>query len=283
MAEFDFFDSLYHALIESNVTEKCRLTTVLQQRFSTADSLSGFNLSTPSNQDNRLIPGCPIKPDLVAPGKVKRRGLGSEMGRASFIHAIAHIEFNAINLALDAAWRFRSMPAQFYTDWLLVASEEAYHFSLLETRLNQLGHDYGDFPAHNGLWEMAEDTSHDVMTRMALVPRVLEARGLDITPFMMKKLTDNGDTETVRLLKIILQDEIGHVRIGSRWFHHCCDQRSLAPVPTFLALIKDHMTCPPKSPFNDQARTQAGFTQLELDELLALERQWVNEIKQQSK
>ncbi len=279
----DFFDQVFACLTETDIAKKCRLTEQLHQLYNSPEKLAGTDLSKPAIEDSGLVPGCPAKPELVAPGNVKRRGLGSEKGRAAFVHAIAHIEFNAINLALDALWRFRAMPPRYYTDWLLVASEEAYHFGLLENRLKELGHAYGDFPSHNSLWDMAEETAHDVMVRMALVPRVLEARGLDITPFMIKKLSGTGDMETVRLLKIILEDEIGHVAIGSRWFHHCCTGRGLEPVPTFLTLVKKHMTSPPKSPFNDKARQQAGFSEQEILELLEMEKKWLKEIKKQSK
>ncbi len=276
----NFFDHVYHCLIETDVAQKCALTKQLYQLYDTVEKLENIDFSASAlEQDNALIPGTPEKPLHVIPSEVKKRGLGSDHGRASFIHSIAHIEFNAINLALDAAWRFRNMPAQFYRDWLDVAAEEAYHFSLLQQRLVKLGFDYGDFPAHNGLWEMAEDTAHDVMTRMALVPRVLEARGLDITPLMMKKLAKAGDHETVELLDIILRDEIRHVGIGSHWFHHCCAQQGVEPIATFLSLIKQYLVCPPKSPFNNEAREGAGFSRGEIDALLAMEQRWLKEVQ----
>ncbi|MCK5727485.1 MAG: ferritin-like domain-containing protein [Thiotrichaceae bacterium] len=210
------------------------------------------------------IPGRPLRPELVAVSKAKQRKLSSEKGRANLIHAICHIEFNAINLALDAVYRFRDMPESFYGDWLQVASEEAYHFSLLSTRLNDMGYQYGDMPAHNGLWESCINTDHDVMVRMALVPRVLEARGLDVTPGIMKRLRGVGDQETVDILKIILRDEIGHVKIGSHWFHHCCKQRQLDSESTFIQLINEYMQGQLRGPFHDEARLQAGFAESEL-------------------
>ncbi|XLM22000.1 ferritin-like domain-containing protein, partial [Chromobacterium piscinae] len=136
----------------------------------------------------------------------------------ALLHAIAHIEFNAVNLALDAAWRFRDMPDGFVDDWLRVAAEEAGHFRLLQGRLAELGFSYGDFPAHDGLWTMCRKTDHDAMIRMALVPRVLEARGLDVTPGIQRRLAGIGDHASVAVLDIILRDEIGHVQIGNRWF-----------------------------------------------------------------
>lgn len=215
-------------------------------------------------------PGRPARPELVPQGGVKQRKLTSEEGRATLIHAITHIEFNAINLALDAVYRFRDMPDDFYTDWLQVAAEEAYHFSLLANRLKLMSYEYGDMPAHNGLWESCVNTDHDVMVRMALVPRVLEARGLDVTPGMMDKLEGIGDQQTVDILKIILRDEIGHVRIGSRWFHYCCEQRSLEPESTFIDLIHQYMSGSLRGPFYKEARLAAGFSEQELESLAKL-------------
>ena len=216
------------------------------------------------------IPGRPDKPDLIPVNQLKQRKLGSELGRATLIHAICHIEFNAINLALDAVYRFREMPDDYYSDWLKVASEEAYHFSLLRARLQEMGYDYGDMPAHNGLWEMVIKTDHDVLIRMALVPRVLEARGLDVTPAMMGRLADAGDTKTVDILKIILRDEIGHVAIGSRWFKFCCEKRELNPEKTFRDLLVEYMGGSLRGPFNNDARLKAGFSQEEMDDLVKL-------------
>ncbi len=214
--------------------------------------------------------GHPDKPELVDPSQVKRRRLGSEQGRAALVHAIAHIEFNAINLALDAVYRFRDMPRQYYFDWLSVAADEARHYRLLSQRLHALGFEYGDFPAHNGLWEMAQRTADDCMKRMALVPRVLEARGLDVTPGMIERLTGVGDMETVRILNVILEEEVRHVKIGSHWFHACCDQRGLEAESTFLALLREHFSGQLRGPFNMPARMQAGFTQREMDAIAAL-------------
>ena len=216
-------------------------------------------------------PGRPEKPPLISPSGLKQRKLGSEKGRATLIHAITHIEFNAINLALDAVYRFRDMPEDFYTDWIQVAYEESYHFSLLNDRLEQLDYHYGDFPAHNGLWEMALKTDHDVLTRMALVPRVLEARGLDVTPAMMEKLAKAGDTKTVNVLKVILRDEIGHVAIGSRWFKFCCQGQGVNdPEKKFRELIQEYMGSGLRGPFYREARIQAGFSQEEMDELIKM-------------
>ena len=212
-------------------------------------------------------PGRPVRPRLVAPRDLPRRKLTTTEGHAALIHAICHIEFNAINLALDAVYRFRELPTDFYSDWLRIAEEEAYHFGLLREHLRTLGHDYGDFDAHNGLWEMTVDTAHDAMIRMALVPRVLEARGLDVTPAIMQKLADIGDDEAVAILEIIQRDEIGHVEIGSRWFRYLCEQRKLEPESTFRDLLSQYMKGKIKGPLDRQARRQAGFSEAELDYL----------------
>ncbi len=216
------------------------------------------------------IPGRPKKPELIDHSQLKQRKLGSEVGRATLIHAILHIEFNAINLALDAVYRFRDMPDDYYGDWLKVASEESYHFSLLEKRLNDMGYAYGDMPAHNGLWEMVLKTDHDVLIRMALVPRVLEARGLDVTPGMIEKLRKVGDIETIKILEIILRDEIGHVAIGSHWFKYCCDIQQCEPEETFRHLLHKYMGGGPNGPLHKEARLQAGFSQNEIDELIKM-------------
>ena len=212
-----------------------------------------------------LIPGRPDKPELVQPRELPRRGLNTLEGRATLLHAICHIEFNAINLALDAVYRFRDMPAQYYLDWLKVAKEEAYHFSLVRDYLEELGFAYGNFPAHNGLWEMAVDTEHDVLVRMALVPRVLEARGLDVTPGIMKKFESVNDTRANEILTIIERDEIGHVEIGSYWYRYCCDLRKVDHDKTFIDLLQKYLKSGVKKPINHKARLQAGFTQKEID------------------
>ncbi len=219
------------------------------------------------NVESIPCPGRPLRPDLVHQQKVPRRQLGSEEGRAAFIHAICHIEFNAINLALDAVYRFRDMPDEYYRDWLLVAKEEAEHFQLLNKRLHELGYQYGDFAAHNGLWDMACRTEHDSLHRMALVPRVLEARGLDVTPGIIKRLAQVGDTKTVEILELILREEIGHVKIGNRWYMHLCHQRGVEPVSTFRELIREYYNAPLREPLNYEARIEAGFTEQEIRDL----------------
>ena len=211
--------------------------------------------------------GRPQKPQLVAPRLLHKRKLGTREGRAAMIHAIAHIEFNAINLALDAVCRFQQMPRGYYDDWMRVAEEEACHFSLVQQRLLDLGHAYGDFPAHNGLWELARQTARDPLVRMALVPRVMEARGLDVTPGIMEKFRAVKDDETVAVLEIILRDEIGHVEAGSRWFHYLCDQRGLEPEATYFGLLSRYLNNRISCPLHRQARLQAGFSPTELEVL----------------
>jgi uncharacterized ferritin-like protein (DUF455 family) len=213
------------------------------------------------------IPGRPAKPALVAPRQLQQRKLSSEEGRAALLHAIAHIEFNAINLAWDAVYRFADMPKAFYIDWASVAADEARHFSMLQGRLRQLGWSYGDFPAHNGLWDMACKTRHCVTTRMALVPRVLEARGLDVTPGMIAKLDAQGDRESVAILHTILAEEVRHVHIGSHWFAWLCQNNGLDAPAHFRYLVDTIAPGMLVLPFNDAARLQAGF---DLDELAML-------------
>ena len=215
-------------------------------------------------------PGRPAKPALVAPRDTPQRGLGSTEGRAAFLHAIAHIEFNAINLALDAAYRFRGMPEAFYSDWASVADDEARHFSLLTARLAELGFAYGDFSAHNGLWDMAEKTADACLARMALVPRVLEARGLDVTPGMVARLRGLGDGASADILDLILREEIRHVAIGSHWFAWCCERAGLEPEGTFIALVRDEAKGAIRGPFNLPARRAAGFADSEMALLSAL-------------
>jgi uncharacterized ferritin-like protein (DUF455 family) len=215
-------------------------------------------------------PGRPDRPQLVDASRVPRRRLGSAEGRAALVHAIAHIEFNAINLALDALYRFRGMPAAYYADWLSVAVDEARHFQLLDERLRAMGKIYGDFPAHNGLWEMAEKTADSCLVRMALVPRVLEARGLDVTPGMIERLEVAGDEETVAVLRVILAEEVRHVAIGTHWFRYCCEQAALEPSATFLDLLERRYAGAVRGPFNLAARYAAGFTPEEMAALGAL-------------
>jgi len=213
------------------------------------------------------VPGRPERPALVRPQDLPRRGLQTEEGRKALLHAIAHIEFNAINLALDAVYRFRQLPPEYISDWLQVAAEEARHFGLLAGRLAELGVGYGDFPAHNGLWEMALKTDRDPMERMALVPRVLEARGLDVTPGMIRRLETAGDHASAAVLHVIQREEVGHVAIGSRWFRFLAQERGLDSETTFLDLLEQHMPGGVRPPFALEARLAAGFSRREMSTL----------------
>jgi len=213
------------------------------------------------------IPGHPEKPLLVSPLEVGKRSMRTPEGRAALIHALAHIEFNAINLALDAVWRFADMPEQYYADWLKVAAEEAYHFELLNGYLLNMGYQYGDFNAHNSLWEMAERTQDDVLARMALVPRTMEARGLDASPPLRNKFVQIGDDSAAGILDIILRDEIGHVAIGNHWFNWLCEQRGLEPIACYETLARQYSAPAMRKPLNIEARRKAGFTEEELARL----------------
>jgi uncharacterized ferritin-like protein (DUF455 family) len=217
------------------------------------------------------LPGQPEKPTLMQHLDVPQRSIFTPRGLAGLVHSICHIEFNAINLALDAAWRFPGMPPKYYADWLRVAAEEAHHFSLLRAQLQNMGHDYGDFPAHTGLWDMVERTKGDIVARMALVPRTLEARGLDATPPMQEKLRKVGTPDALKIisiLDIILRDEVGHVAIGNHWYRWLCERDGLDPVAHFRKLCAQHAAPRIRAPINEEARRLAGFTHQEIAELL---------------
>jgi uncharacterized ferritin-like protein (DUF455 family) len=251
----------------SDPAEKLRLTHATWQAL----QAGGLHPDTFSPlADSVGAPGRPERPRLVPQRQVPHRGLGTPEGRAALVHAIAHIEFNAINLAWDAVYRFRGFPADYYRDWASCAHDEARHFAMLDTRLAELGHAYGDFDAHNGLWEMAEKTAHSDLARMALVPRVLEARGLDVTPGMIERLRGVGDERTVAILEVILREEVAHVAAGTRWFRWCCERDGLEPRATFVQLLRDYMGGNVRGPFNHPARLAAGFDAEEMDQLAAL-------------
>lgn len=224
-----------------------------------------LDVSDPASMPDPIAdPGRPARPLLVSPRFVERRQVSTREGRAALLHALAHIEFNAINLALDVVYRFRGMPREYYGDWIGVAAEEAHHFALLQDHLRSLGYEYGDFSAHDGLWEMARKTAHDPLVRMALVPRVLEARGLDASPALVAKLRSCGDARAVEIMEVIQRDEIGHVAVGSRWYRYLCAQRGLDPVATFRQLLREYDGPRLRAPFDHAARRRAGFTEQEL-------------------
>ncbi|GAB2903169.1 ferritin-like domain-containing protein [Uliginosibacterium flavum] len=210
------------------------------------------------------LPGRESRPHLVMPRDVPQRSLATLEGRAALIHALAHIELNAVNLALDIVWRFADLPEKFYRDWLGVACEEADHFDLLAAHLATMGYAYGDFPAHDGLWQMAEKTADDALARIALVPRILEARGLDVSPQIRAKLASAGDKAGAAILDIILRDEIGHVALGNYWYHWLCAARGLDPLAADAMLAAQYGAPRQRGPFNLSARRAAGFTDAEL-------------------
>ncbi len=204
-------------------------------------------------------PARPDQPVLLPPGEMPRRR--GAAGHIALLHAVAHIELNAIDLAWDMIARFASpnLPRAFYDDWVRVADEEAKHFGLLEARLEALGAAYGDLPAHDGLWKAAQNTAHDVLARLAIAPLVLEARGLDVTPAMIIRLEKAGDAESAAVLRIILRDEVGHVAVGQKWFAHIARERELPPADTFRALVRQYYKGRLKPPFNTESRKRAGF------------------------
>jgi len=207
-------------------------------------------------------PARPATPALLPPTAMPRRGkVGSQRSRIAMLHALAHIEFGAIDLAFDMAGRFGAgMPRAFVDDWIGVGADEAMHFALLDRRLRTLGSRYGALPAHDGLWEAAGETAHDLLARLAVVPMVLEARGLDVTPALTGAFERAGDARSAAILGRIYRDEIRHVAAGTRWFAFACESRGIPPVPHWQLLIRTHFRGALKPPFNDSARGQAGLS-----------------------
>ena len=250
------------ALLEPNPQQKVLLAQFLWAQSATILIEPESPLLAPAG-----LPGCPARPELRSHLDLPKRSPFTPEGLAALLHAVTHIEFNAINLALDAVWRFAGMPRAYYLDWLKVAAEEAYHYSLLRAQLQSMGYDYGDFPAHTGLWDMTQKTEGDLLARMALVPRTLEARGLDATPPMQAKLRKVGTPDALRavaILDIILRDEIGHVAIGNHWYRLLCAQRGLEPLATYAKLAQQYGAPRLKGPLNLEARRLAGFDEAEL-------------------
>ncbi len=264
-ADFSLLDAACICMAAADPLEKVALTQHYAARYRAGTLKLPAEAPDP---DPIRAPGRPPQLVLVHPRDLPRRGLGSVDGRAAFIHAIAHIELNAIDLAWDAVYRFRGLPASFYADWVSCADDESRHFVLLRERLLAHGHDYADFPAHNGLWEMCEKTAHDGLARMALVPRVLEARGLDVTPAMIGKLRSLGDATTADVLEVILREEVAHVAAGTRWYHWYCARAGVEPKARFKALLGEYAGGYLRGPFNLEARLLAGFDEDELAHLV---------------
>lgn len=258
------YDHLLAALLSRDAGEKCRLTEELQQNAHQVSD-EGKEGAAPPADFSRA--GLPERLVLVPPSQVTPRKMHTREGYAAMLHAICHIEFNAINLALDAAYRFRTLPAAFVRDWIRIAAEEALHFRLMRERLHEQGFDYGDFEAHGHLWDMAYKTAYDPLLRMALVPRVLEARGLDVTPAIRAKVAQKGDTATCEVLDIIYRDEVGHVKTGNAWYQYLCRARGLEPLSLFRSLLARYDMFIFRGYVNLEARERAGFSRFEMDML----------------
>ena len=239
----------------------------IEQTFKLTSAWQAGNLSWSNEELIELFdePGKLEKPEVVLPNELGKRKLGSEKGRASLIHALAHIELTAVNLAWDAIVRYRDMPKEFYDDWAQCAKEEATHFQMLTLRLKEMGYEYGSFSVHNELWKMAIETKNDLSDRMAVVHRVFEARALDVVPGTIKRFHGLGDQFMVKTLNIICDEEVGHVSSAGRWFRYRCEQQNKNSDAEFSRLLKVYLRSPPKGPFNHLIRLQAGFSQKELD------------------
>jgi len=256
---FEFAEACLHNV---DIDEKLALTHQARQL------LEDGELSLTSDQPVQPVElvKFPDKPELLAPRNMPKRKLRKAEGAVAFFHAIAHIEFVAIYLAWDILYRFRGLPDQFYQDWLCIADEEAQHFELIRKHLNSMGSDYGDLPAHSGLWDYAGNTADHLLARLALIPRCMEARGLDVTPALIDKFSALGDEAGVALLTRILTDEVGHVERGSYWFKTICEQQGFEPDAKYRELIEEYyLGGKPKGPFNREMRIIAGFSNDELD------------------
>ena len=281
-APLDLFAAVEAVLLHPVPEEKARRAVALRACWAARDEECRREaLAAPSDSSVRPLPepGRPERPVLVEPRSLARRGLGSTAGRVALLHSLAHIEFNAINLALDAIYRFRDQPLRYVDDWLRVAGEEGEHYLLLHERLHALDSHYGALPAHDGLWEMARRTEHDVLVRMALVPRILEARGLDVAPPMIERLGGAGDTESAAILQRIYTDEITHVEVGNRWFRHVCECRELDGREVFRDLLRGPNSAYLRGPYNREARLLAGFDEAELAVIAEMEAEYAESVR----
>jgi uncharacterized ferritin-like protein (DUF455 family) len=246
------------AIVSSDVERKAALAQETANRW----FARRLSLRSPLDPPLPERPGRPDKPELIPPKNMEKRSLHSLKGRIALLHAIAHIELNAVDLALDIVARFASakVPNSFFDGWMQVAFEEAKHFRLVRARLQQLGADYGDLPAHDGLWQAAHATRSDLTARLAVVPLILEARGLDVTPALQAKMRETGDLESAAVLDVIYNDEKGHVAVGAKWFRFLCARERRDPAAAFQELVRSNFRGALKAPFNDVARAEAGLT-----------------------
>lgn len=259
----NLFQQARHCLLLDDPDEKMAYTMEL---FSSWEN-STLEWQDGESPDLEINPGRPDRPTLVSPDAVPKRGFGSETRRAALIHALTHIELTAVDLAWDTIYRYRSMPQEYYDDWIHTAVDETRHFIALRARLRAMGFDYGDFAAHNALWEHAVETAADLMDRMAIVHRVMEARALDVVPNIMEQFRTIGDSETAAVLVDVANDETAHVSAGTRWFRYRCQEQGKDPDQKFFELVVKYLSKLPKGPFNHDARRKAGFSDNEMEVL----------------
>ncbi|PPJ46374.1 DUF455 domain-containing protein [Rhizobium sp. KAs_5_22] len=246
------------AILSADLDEKTELAQETARRW----HARRLSLRSPLDPELPERPGRPEKPLLVPPKATEKRSLHTLPGRIAMLHALAHIELNAVDLALDIVARFASepVPHSFFDGWMRVAFEEAKHFRMVRERMQALGADYGDMPAHDGLWQAAHSTRNDLTARLAVVPLILEARGLDVTPSLQEKMRETGDIDSADVLKVIYEDEKGHVAVGAKWFRFLCARERKDPAATFKQLVRANFRGALKAPFNDVARAEAGLT-----------------------
>lgn len=246
------------AILSADLDEKTALAQTAAMRWHERR----LSLRSPLDPPLPDRPGRPAKPELVPPKAVGKRSLHTLPGRIALLHALAHIELNAVDLALDIVARFATepVPQSFFDGWMKVAYEEAKHFRLVRDRMRALGAEYGDMPAHDGLWQAAHSTKNDLTARLAVVPLILEARGLDVTPSLQDKMRETGDLESADVLKVIYEDEKGHVAVGAKWFRFLCAREKRDPARAFQDLVRANFRGQLKAPFNDVARAEAGLT-----------------------
>lgn len=262
MMELPHIESLRGGTTAAIAAADVDLKTALAQETARRWFARTLSIRSPRDPALPMRPGRPERPELIPPKHMEKRSLHTLKGRIALLHALAHIELNAVDLALDIVARFTTerVPHSFFDGWMQVAFEEAKHFRLIRDRLRDLGADYGDLPAHDGLWQAAHDTRNDLTARLAVVPLILEARGLDVTPALQAKMRETGDDASADILDIIYNDEKGHVAVGAKWFRFLCAREKKDPSATFRELVRMNFRGPLKPPFNDVARAEAGLT-----------------------